>query len=394
MGLELEQRRIERAGGVDLVTAPRHWTDARVEAWLDWAEGLASDSPAIDLPEALRPSSALDPVLGAGPDRYARRAAAWGLALKLFDAEAALAFREALFASLLAGEAAPAAALASGIRVNPFTGPDATPAPDHLTDLGDIEFARVTDAHLAAARGAEAARAGAEAVARALQAVISAVARCEGEAGACADPLRNPALGRAARAAREAGAPDALILDAIARARAGDTAYASSPALAGEMAQRAGGGAPPPLVLSAARAVAEAMSPEAHRAASAAWETGRVVLALGRRDAEAAQRALDAPKAALCLAAFEAGEELDLEALNRAVWLWTLALEIEASSGFAPDAAAAARRHAFRPIGLTLAGVPEALARQGLAYGSEAGRKAAQGLYALVTNAALAASEP
>jgi ribonucleoside-diphosphate reductase alpha chain len=383
MGLTLEQRRIERAGRIEPVDAPRDWTEARIEAWLDWAESLPADYPAIELPEVLRPDSPLDPALAGGPDRYARRAAAWGLALKLFDAEGALGFREALLESLLAGEAAPARSLASGARVSPLAGPESAAPAEPVTDLGDIEFAGVVEQHLSAARAAEAAHAGAEAVARALQAVISAVARCEGEAAACADPLRNPALGRAARAAREAGAADALILNAIARARAGETVWNQEAPAAH---------APAPLVLSAARDVAEAMSPEAHRAALAAWETGRVVLALGRREAEAAQRALDAPRAALSLAAFEAGEELDLEALNRAVWLWTLALEIEASAGFAADPAAAARRHAFRPIGLTLAGVPEALARQGLAYASDAGRKAAQGLYALVTNAALSAS--
>jgi ribonucleoside-diphosphate reductase alpha chain len=405
MGLELEQRQIERAVGVDLVTAPRDWTEARVEAWLDWADGLASDYPAPqvfgELPQALQPGSPLDPALGSGPDRYARRAAAWGLALRLFDAEGALAFRDALLASLLAGEAAPARAPASGARVNPFTGPDAVHAPEPLTDLGDIEFARVVEAHLSAARSAEAARAGAEAVARALQAVVSAVVRCEGEAAACADPLRNPALARAARAAREAGAADAMILDAIALARAGETVWSNDAASpAGGVSGNAGGvlrtgprsGGEGTLILSAARDIAEAMSPEALCAAAAAWETGRVVLALGRRDAEAAQRALAAPRAAINLAAFEAGDSLDLEALNRAVWLWTLALEIEASAGFAADPAAAARRHAFRPLGLTLAGMPEALARQGLAYTSDAGRKAAQGLFALVTSAALAAS--
>jgi ribonucleoside-diphosphate reductase alpha chain len=396
MGLTLEQRRIERPGGVELVIAPRDWTAARIEVWLDWGEALAADYPAIDLPEPLRPDSALDPVLGSGPDRYARRAAAWGLALKLFDAEGALGFREAILASLLAGEAAPARALPSGSRINPLAGPDSAAPADPVTDLGDIEFAATVEAHLAAARAAEAARAGAEAIARALQAVISAVARCEGEASACADPLRNPALGRAARAAREAGAADALILNAIALARAGESQwsgdlYASSPARGGGVGAADGGGIPP-LVLSAARPVVESTGPEAHRAALAAWETGRVILALGRREAEAAQRALDAPRAALSLAAFEAGDQLDLEALNRAVWLWTLALEIEASAGFASAPAAAARRHAFRPIALTLSGVPEALARQGLAYGSDAGRKAAQGHYALLTNAALCAS--
>ena len=381
---DVEQREIERAGGFDLVAAPRDWTAARVEAWLDWADGLAGDHPAIDLPEALRPESPLDPALGGGPDRYARRAAAWGLALKLLDAESALAFRDAILASLLAGEAAPASALACGVRVNPLAGPETAAPPEPVTDIGDIEFGRVVQAHLATARAAEAARAGADAIARALQAVISAITRCEGEAAACADPLRNPALGRAARAALQAGASEALVLNAIALARAGETVWAQDAALPAA--------ALGPLVLSAAPEMAEAMSPEANRAALAAWETGRVILALGRRDAETAQRALAAPRAAINLAAFEAGAELDLEALQRAVWLWTLALEIEASAGFAADPAAAARRHAWRPLGLTLAGVSESLVRQGLAYNSDAGRKTAQGLHALVTSAALTAS--
>jgi ribonucleoside-diphosphate reductase alpha chain len=382
---DVEQREIERADGFDLVVAPRDWTAARIEAWLDWADGLASDYPAIDLPPALQPESPLaDPALGGGPDRYARRAAAWGLALGLLDDESALAFRDAVLASLLAGEAAPARALASGARINPLAGPETTAPVETVTDIGDIEFGRVVQAHLASARASEAARVGAEAIARALQAVIGAITRCEGEAAACADPLRNPALGRAARAARETGADDALILRAIALARAGETHWSQDAALPPPV--------PAPLVLSAAPEMAEAMSPEANRAALAAWETGRVVLALGRRDAEAAQRALDAPRAAINLLAFEAGAELDLEALQRAVWLWTLALEIEASAGFAADPAAASRRHAWRPLGLTLAGVSESLVRQGLGYGTDDGRKAAQGLHALVTSAALTAS--
>ena len=48
--------------------------------------------------------------------------------------------------------------------------------------------------------------------------MVSAVVRCEGDRAACADPLANPALARAVRAAREAGAGDALLLDAIALA--------------------------------------------------------------------------------------------------------------------------------------------------------------------------------
>ena len=83
--LEFVVRRIERADRLEEVAAPRHWTSARIEAWLDWADGLARDFPRMDLPEALQPQAPYDPLLGTGPDRYARRAAAWGLKLGLFD---------------------------------------------------------------------------------------------------------------------------------------------------------------------------------------------------------------------------------------------------------------------------------------------------------------------
>jgi ribonucleoside-diphosphate reductase alpha chain len=372
MAVTLDQREIERARGIDLVVAPRDWTAARVEAWLDWGDALAADYPATDLPEALQPTSAVDPVLGGGPGRYARRAAAWGLALGMFDADSALAFRTALLGSLLNGEAAPGRTPATGARIHPFAGAETAAPAETLVDLGDIEFAAAIDAHLASVRSAQAAQAGAEAVTRAMQAVMSAVTRCEGEAAACADPLRNPALGRAARAAREAGAPDALILQAIALAKAGETVWSD----AGVMAS-----APAPLVLSAARDAAEAKTPEAARAALAAWETGAVTLAFDRRDAEAVQRAQDAPRAAVVAGA-----------APETIALWTLALEIETAAGFCADPAAAARRHAYRPLGLTLAGVAEHLASQGLAYGSDAGRKAARALFAEATSAALLAS--
>src|SRR5437868_516334 len=74
----------------------------------------------------------------------------------------------------------------------------------------------------AAHRGERLARLAAEVLALRLQAVVDAVLRCEGDAEACADPSRNPNLARAAEAARAAGAPDALILDAVSLARAGE----------------------------------------------------------------------------------------------------------------------------------------------------------------------------
>ena len=352
-------REIERARGVSQTLAPRDWTAARIEAWLDWAEALPTDYPEIDLPEALRPDAPFEPALGEGPDRYARRLAAWGLQRGLLDEAAALAFHQALIASLVNGEAAPAL-------------PAEALAKEGIVDLGDIEFAAAVQAHLDAARLSQAAAAGAEAISAKLQAVIGAIVRCDGDAAACADPMSNAALGRAARAAREAGAPDALIARAIALARAGETVW-SEAAFAGPAAAT--------LVLSAARDVVQAAGPESARAALAAWETGAVILAFDRRDAEAAQRALAAPRAAIALSAFAAPDGVDAPRLAEAVRLWVMALEIETPQD-----------SAWRPLGLTLAGLHEHLVARGLAYGSPAGRKAAQGLLAVAASAAACAS--
>jgi ribonucleoside-diphosphate reductase alpha chain len=374
MASGIEQRRIERSGRVDLVLAPRAWTDARVEAWLDWGEALADDYPAAELPVPLRPHSPLEPALACGPDRYARRAAAWGLALKLLDGPGALAFRTAILESLLAGEAAPGRTAAFGARVHDLAGAP----PESIVGLGDIELDQALASHVAAVRGAEAAAAGAAAIAARLQAVMDAVARCQGEAEACARPADNPALARAARAARDAGAPDALIGRAIALAQAGERAWSGAQAPTMPL---------DPLILCAPRDAVEAQGPEATRAALAAWETGAVVLAFGRREAEAAERALHAPRAAIDVTRIP-----EPERLAAVVRLWTLALEIETAAGFCADPAAAARRQAWRPLALTLAGVAEHLTAQGLAYGSEAGRTAAQTLYAQASAAALSAS--
>jgi ribonucleoside-diphosphate reductase alpha chain len=65
-------RDLERADRVVVVSAPTTWTDARVEAWLDWAGGE------ID-PEA---------PLGGGPARYAERLAQAGLTRGLFGDKA------------------------------------------------------------------------------------------------------------------------------------------------------------------------------------------------------------------------------------------------------------------------------------------------------------------
>src|SRR5271168_2694982 len=84
---EPEIRWVERASELAEVAAPPAWTTARVEAWLDWADRLPADLPP-EAPESLALAAA-DSLLGGGPDRHARRLAAWGLALGMFDDEAA-----------------------------------------------------------------------------------------------------------------------------------------------------------------------------------------------------------------------------------------------------------------------------------------------------------------
>src|SRR5207253_2420102 len=76
----------------------------------------------------------------------------------------------------------------------------------------------------------------------ALAQVGDAVQRCHGDAKACSDPGKNSALGRAARKARDLGADDRMILDAIALAGGARTALIDPEARG-----------PAPLVASASR---------------------------------------------------------------------------------------------------------------------------------------------
>ena len=380
--LDLDLRLIERPDSVQETVAPRDWPSARVEAWLDWSETLARDFPKIDLPEALDPDAPFDPLLAQGPDRYARRGAAWGLKLGLFDsADDALAFRQALFASLCSGEAAPGLSAPSGIRPNSVSGLSAEPG---VVQMGDFEFAPALERHVAALRSWQAATAGARRVGETLGGVMAAVQRCEGDAAACADPRRNLALGRAARSARATGATDEMILNAIGLAMAGETCWP---------VERTDSVAQAPLVVSAARDLVDSACPEAIRAALAAWEGAPLAIAFDLPNAEALARARAAPRAAIDLARLMNEEgEIDLAQLAAVARLWTVALEIEASAGFCADVADAGLRAAFRPLGLTLAGLGDVLAARGLAYDSDVGRAAAQDLFAVLAGASLLAS--
>ncbi|HEY8574446.1 ribonucleotide reductase [Phenylobacterium sp.] len=318
----IEDRILELAGELAAVRAPAAWTDARSEAWLDWAQGEADVTQAIvSYAEAL-----------------ALQAQAKGL---LKDARARSRFRDDLTEGLLRGAVAIGAPPAA--------------APPHVISDSAPQFAATLSAHVAAHRGRAAARAAAGRLAARLQSVMDAVLRCEGDAEACADPARNASLARAAEAARAAGADDAAILEAIALARAGEVAWTADPP-----ADHDAGLA---LVVAA---TPEALRGEAGRAvALASWTTGSVASAPDAASAQAAAQAASALHGGVNLMAFWSDDAFDIAAFEAAVRLLAKALAA-ATDG---------------PARLGLAGLGEWLVAHGLDYASPEGRETARELY-------------
>ena len=352
----LETRLIERPGVMTPLSAPADWSDARVEAWLDWAETVSSDPTAVNQDKAVW--------LDGAADRWAHGLGALGLQQGLF-AEAADAeiFADELAASLLLGLAAPCATLAEGARSD--GGYISVNEPGAVRRLADLTAAR---------RGERIAGRSAQALSDALSAVADAVGRCEGPRDACADPVANPALARAALIARRCGASDADIIHAI---------EGESPVVA--LPPRAMRAATP--VLAPRDSVASG-GPEALAIAEAALE-GALALTFAPRDAEAlADAALEA-RAALYLPSLAAIARDAFEpALDDLTRLWVLALEIQTAVSFSPDAASARRREAARPIALGLSG----LADWAIATHAEEATALAAAVGARVSTAACAAS--
>ena len=342
--LQLASRVMDWNGAEITLRAPVAWTNARVEAWLDWAA-------AVGLLQAVE---GLDAMANA----YAKRLAGVGEEIGLFtDANEALRFRGEIEACLLLGLAAPG---------DP---PGAAPVLiDASTPQGAVDLARAVS-RLRHDRAAEAAAGRLSAL---LAEVAAAVQSCEGPRTACADPAENPRLARAARMAREAGAEDAMILDRIALAQAGrggrhDPPSAPSP--------------PSPGILLA--------SPNCEPDATAfAWEVGpQVTLTANSQAGRRMALSASAPSAAVNAYAFLSDEGFDTEGFAAAVRLWTVALELDACRVPGP-------RPEANPVALNLAGLAELLVAQGLAFDSEAGRaqaRAVTGLAAAV--AGLASTE-
>jgi ribonucleoside-diphosphate reductase alpha chain len=341
------------------VTPPTDWGVPRVRAWREWAGTLPTDFPLGDIPEGLRADKPWAPLLDGGPDRCARRLAAWGWALGLFDdASQAEVFRDELVWLLASGAATPGEAMAFGVRLHPLAeDPSEAPA-EGILDLESETFAA-----LAGEAGPS------TPLARLLSAVTDAVLRCEGDADACADPFANQAVGRAAVLARQAGASDAALGEAIALGRAGLGSIDADPTL-----------------LAATREALIETPPAALAAAAIGWRTGRLTLALSRAEALALKRAAAAPRAAVNVFSLS---DADIVAATRVL---ATALDIEVSAGFSADAVLAHRRRDDRPIIIALAGLAERLVSEGVAFGDDAGRARAAEIQALVSAAALAAS--
>ncbi len=322
---ELELRTVETADALHGVLAPRGWTSARVESWLDWTETVVGDET--------EPTQ--DGLLAGGPERFARSVTARAAALGLFDRKPdGSAFQAELQTLLSLGVAAfgDGRPLDAGGPVPALGTPSFTLALKRLIDE--------TEGRALAARAAAF-------VGERLAAVADAVRRCEGDPSACADPEGNPALARAALAARAAGADDAAIFDAIALGRSGDGPEPSFIELA----------APAGLL-----ATLGGVPPEADHA-TAGWRTGALTLVRDPQTARALQAAARAPRAALDVRALAEAEDL-----AQAVRIVGLALKTMAeTTGLTPV--------------LSLAGVAEQLMADGLAYASPEGREAARALW-------------
>ncbi len=311
--LELSDRLLE-------VYAPAHWSDARVEAWIDWAGGEP------DLPQAV--ADFVEDLTAAAHRK--------GL---VKDLRARNRFRDELAELLLRG------AVAIG---SPVGG-----APPAVMDAASAECIPALRDLTAMMRGQRTAAAASRAVAGRLQAVMDAVLRCEGEPAACSDPARNLSLARACEGALVAGADPAAVTDAIALARSGQDVWLSeAPTVADRLRLIVG---------------AEAgLDPQVRRElALACWSTGAVAVAPNLAQAHGIASAQLALRGGVDLMAFWSDEAFDIAGFEAAVA--TLARALRAASE--------------GPAVIGLAGLADWLVAHGLDYDSDAGRETALELY-------------
>lgn len=266
-------REIEREGRLIGVQVPDDWSDVRAEAWLDWA--VAENLP--------------------------------------LDCDDLISGAAVAFATRLTGDDGMAAELAATLRLGLITParPQSVERADAL-DLSDPAAGRQLAAETARRRALRLTAGAVDAVATALEAVTEAVSRCEGPRGDCSDPARNPALARAALAARRAGAADADILRAVA-----GESFAAAPLPVPTLA---------PHLAVADRDLIAAGAPEALLAAEAALD-GDLVLSFDPETAERLGEAARGSGLLISLTALKtlAGQDFD-GTLGDLTRLWCTAL--------------------------------------------------------------------
>ena len=221
----------------------------------------------------------------------------------------------------------------------------APPAPVRI-DADDPALDQTLEALAAELRGEALARSAAERAGACLQEILNAVHRCEGDPRACASPAENPGLARAVERALSAGTPEELVSDALDLAREGRTTCPITlPEPSGERLR---------VVLSSRRLTEgriNGLSPA-------------VGLADTSQTAAALASAPPVVRGAIALCAFGLGDDFDTDAFLQAVSDLSMALS---ASG--------------RPGLIGLAGLGDWLLAQGLAYDSEAARKAARQVF-------------
>ena len=351
--IPVSARWIERAGRMQPVQAPASWTTARIEAWLDLLDAFPSGPRDT--------STDAEALLTGAADRHALRLAVAGLDQGvLTDAAEAEGFRLAVKAALEAGLMVPApprrATVPAVVRLDS----------DDFTGLADAQRNRAAEQKLRPALREAAHR---------LRAVSDAVRRCEGDRTACATPAENPALARAAWEARAIGLPDEAILAAIDQGAAGDSSLPAEPADSSR--------SPAVISLASRRSLQEA-GVSARAAIRFAADDGDLIAAFEPEDAAALAAEMAAPRAVVCVTAFETVAGFDLERFEATVAVTVAALEIELGLSGHPDP--------YRTISLGLAGVADWLTARGIAYASAEGRQAAAGLFTLAQGAAVCAS--
>ncbi|OYW83478.1 MAG: hypothetical protein B7Z26_00465 [Asticcacaulis sp. 32-58-5] len=381
--LSLEDRLIERTGRYDEVLAPRDWSNARLEAWLDWADALPEDLPQLapDITHRIAHDDPFDLALGGAVERYAQRLTAWGYALGYFeDSQSAAHFLRELRASILLGYAAPALPLKSGHRIHPLAGNRVPEPPEtKFWQLDDPACDRELRQFLIAYRSDQISRTTRTQLHEALNAVTTAIARAEGDHRAS---LRhNPALARAAQNARKLGASDHLISLTLQSAQ-----NAAADSLLPPWSQQAVDinlAPTEPRIALASRAQIAAGDPVGRLAAQVAQETGQLYLTFDPVDALALSGQACAPKAAINVFGFyDADTGFNATAFSQCVALWTLALDIETATAFSASDDHALRRYYDRPLALTIGGLSELLMALNLPSETAEGLDFAAGLMA------------